>query len=70
MILFFENVANVFRVDTSRLGLTKLKNDMEISWRAKLAWVIERLLHAVQVSGAADANQSARVQFGKGDRTD
>jgi hypothetical protein len=41
VILFFENLDNVFRVDTNRVGLTKLKNDVEISWRAKLAWVIE-----------------------------
>jgi hypothetical protein len=47
VILFFENLDNVFRVDTNRVGLTKLKNDVEISWRAKLAWFIEGVLLAV-----------------------
>ena len=48
MILFFENLNNVFRVDTNRVGLTKEKNDMEISWRAELSRVIERVLRAVR----------------------
>jgi len=48
MILFFENLDNVFRVDPDCVGLTKENNDMKISWRAKLSGMIERVLRAVR----------------------
>jgi len=47
-ILFFENLDNVFRFDPDGVGFAKGKNDMKISWRAKLSWVIERVLRAVR----------------------
>ena len=47
VILFFENLDNVFRVDANGVGFAEEENDMKISWRAKLSWVIERVLCTV-----------------------
>jgi len=47
-ILFFEDFDNVFRVDANRVGFAKEENDMKISWRAKLSWVVERVLRAIR----------------------
>jgi hypothetical protein len=57
-ILFFEDFDNVFRVDANRVGFAKEENDMKISWRAKLSWVVERVLRAIR---QANCERSERL---------
>jgi hypothetical protein len=47
-ILFLEKLDSVFRLDANGVSFAEEKNDMKISWRAKLSWVIERVLRTVR----------------------